>query len=155
MNDEVKRPIGRPSKLTDEMLQKAIDYMVFDFSNVEDLVPSVAGLAIYLGVNKTTLYEFARVNSDLGRDFSNTLASVKEKQEKMLISGGLSGNMNATITKVMLSNHGYSEKQEIDHRTPDGMQLQVSEISDEDLESKLKAMGLGRSLGQLTSKIEQ
>lgn len=117
---ETKNAVGRPSLLTKVMLKKAIDYLVFDFKNVEDVVPSVAGLAIYLGVNKTSLYEFANVDNDLGREFSNTLISVKEKQEKMLISGGLSSGYNATITKLMLTNHGYHDKTETDLKSSDG-----------------------------------
>ena len=115
-----KKPVGRPSKLNQEMVNKANDYLIFDFKNVDDVVPSVAGLAIYLGVNKTTLYEFCDVKNDLGQDFSNTLTSIKEKQEKMLLSGGLVGGYNATITKLMLANHGYSDKQEVDLSSHDG-----------------------------------
>jgi len=38
----------------------------------------------------------------------------------MLISGGLRGEMNSTITKLMLANHGYSDKVEQAHTSPDG-----------------------------------
>lgn len=110
-----KNAVGRKSKLTQEMLDLAIDYLVLKHKEVEDIVPSVAGLAIFLGVNKTTLYEFAKVKNELGEKFSNTLESIKEKQEKMLINGGLSGGYNATITKLMLANHGYHERQEVTH----------------------------------------
>jgi len=36
-----------------------------------------------------------------------------------LLSGGLSGSMNSTITKLVLSKHGYSDKvdQTVDHTT--------------------------------------
>lgn len=125
---EIKTKLGRPSKLTDELLQKAKDYLIFDFENVNDVVPSVAGLAIYLGVNKTSLYEFCSVDSELGRDFSNTLQSIKEKQEKMLISGGLRSTFNATISKLMLSNHGYSDKVEADLSSKDGSMTPPSRV---------------------------
>jgi len=121
MTDKQKNThIGRPSKLTQEMVDKAAAYMVYDYANVEDAVPSVAGLAIYLGVNKSTLYEFTRVDSELGRDFSVTLTAIKEKQEKMLISGGLKSTYNSTIVKLMMANHGYSDKIEQDITSSDG-----------------------------------
>ncbi|WP_415843310.1 terminase small subunit [Xenorhabdus thuongxuanensis] len=37
-----------------------------------------------------------------------------------LINKGLTGDFNSTIAKMMLTKHGYSDKQEIDHRSPDG-----------------------------------
>ncbi|MDF7480882.1 DNA-packaging protein, partial [Proteus mirabilis] len=40
-------------------------------------------------------------------------------QEMKLINSGLAGDFNATITKLMLANHGYSEKQEVDHTSSD------------------------------------
>jgi len=121
MTDKHKNThIGRPSKLTQEMVDGASNYMVYDYANVEDAVPSVAGLAIYLGVNKSTLYEFTRVDSELGRDFSVTLTAIKEKQEKMLISGGLKSTFNSTIVKLMMANHGYSDKIEQDITSSDG-----------------------------------
>ena len=117
---EDKKPVGRPSKLNDELLQKAITYLVQDFEINDAAVPSLAGLALYLKVNKDSLYEFARVDSELGREFSDTLKSIKEKQEFMLINGGLKSTFNSTITKLMLSNHGYSDKVETDHTSSDG-----------------------------------
>jgi len=36
-----------------------------------------------------------------------------------LVNKGLTGDFNATITKLMLANHGYSEKQSIDHQLSD------------------------------------
>ena len=110
-----KNKVGRPSLLTQEMLDKAKLYMLSDYEIVGDAVPSHAGLCCYLGVVKSTIYEFCKVDNDLGREFSNTLEAVKVKQERMLLSGGLKGDYNANITKLMLANHGYSDKQELEH----------------------------------------
>ena len=38
----------------------------------------------------------------------------------MLINGGLMGDFNASIAKVMMTKHGYSDKQEIDNTSSDG-----------------------------------
>lgn len=104
--------MGRPKLLTPEIVEKAKAYLVYDFQNVGDLVTSAVGLAQYLGVTKSTIYLWAQDESELGQDFSDTLRACVEKQEKMLISGGLGGVFNAAITKLMMGNHGYSDKPE-------------------------------------------
>lgn len=110
MSDEIAK-VGRPTKLTDEILQKANDYLIFDFVNVGDVVTSAVGLAQYLGVTKSTIYLWASQKDDLSMQFSDTLKACIEKQENLLISHGLKGTFNPTIAKLMMSNHGYSDKQ--------------------------------------------
>lgn len=110
-----KKKIGRPSELAD-CLVKAKEYLLGGYETFGDVVPSVAGLACYLGKSREAMYEYGRNN----KDFSDTLESIKTMQENKLINKGLTGEFNATITKLMLSNHGYSEKQEIDHQSSDG-----------------------------------
>jgi len=102
--------MARPTKYNEEMLEKAREYIV-THQEVGDEVPSVEGLAFFLNVNRDTLYEWA-IEYD---EFSDTLGTIKNKQARLLISGGLTGAYNAAITKLMLYNHGYSEKQEIEH----------------------------------------
>jgi hypothetical protein len=40
------------------------------------------------------------------------LGKVKNKQERMLLSGGLGNDYNSAITKLMLAKHGYHDKQD-------------------------------------------
>jgi hypothetical protein len=47
--------------------------------------------------------------------------------------------MNANITKLLLSKHGYSDKQEIDHTTNG---KDVGKTTDEELTQKLKDLGI-------------
>jgi hypothetical protein len=101
---------GRKSTLTNEVIEKANAYLIYDFQNVGDIVTSAVGLAQYLGVTKSVVYQWAELDSELGREFKDTLRACVEKQEKMLISGGLGGAYNSTITKLMMANHGYHEK---------------------------------------------
>ena len=110
-----KKKVGRPSELA-ECLIKAKEYLLGDYETFGDVVPSVAGLACYLGKHKSSMYEYAKQN----KEFSDTLEAIKTLQENKLINGGLTSSFNPTITKLMLSNHGYSEKQEIDHQSSDG-----------------------------------
>lgn len=105
---------GRPTKYSDELLAKAEDYIV-NYKDHEDLIPSAAGLACVLGIVKSTLYKWGEEKPE----FSDLLGRLQQKQEKVLLTGGLSGTMNSTITKLVLSKHDYSDKVEsnVDHTT--------------------------------------
>lgn len=48
------------------------------------------------------------------------LDDIISTQEQILLNRGLMGAFNSNITKLMLSKHGYSDKQEIDHQSSDG-----------------------------------
>ena len=106
-------PKGRPTLLTEELVEKARGYL--DTCIME--LPCKEGLAIYLGVAVSSLYLYAKEDSDIGRDFSEVFDRIMAEQGKRLINGGLYGRFNSTITKLMLSKHGYVEKQETDLTT--------------------------------------
>jgi hypothetical protein len=107
-----KRPVGRPTKYTEDTPDKAWHY-VENYQDYGDVVPMVAGLAVALGISKETVYAWAREPEK--RQFSDALEAIEVGQHKALVNGSLSGTYNSTIAKLMLSsNHGYSEKQEID-----------------------------------------
>lgn len=110
-----KKKVGRPSELA-ECLIKAKEYLLGGFKDVEEVVPSIAGLACYLGKARSRVYEYGKSNEE----FKDTLEAIQSLQESLLVNKGLTGDFNATITKLMLANHGYSEKQEIDHQSSDG-----------------------------------
>lgn len=101
---------GRKSLLTEEVIEKARNYLLYDFQNVGDTVTSAVGLAQYLGVVKSTVYYWAAGDGELNQAFSDILVACVEKQEKMLLSGGLTGVYNSNITKLMLGKHGYNER---------------------------------------------
>jgi len=50
------------------------------------------------------------------------------KQERMLANGGILGDYNTAITKLLMSKHGYSDKVETAHTGPDGGPLQIAEV---------------------------
>ncbi|CAQ85207.1 MULTISPECIES: DNA-packaging protein [Photorhabdus] len=108
--------VGCPTKLNDELISRAKEYLYGGYVEHEAVIPSVAGLACYLDIARSTIYEYAKQSNE----FSDTLEGILALQESKLINKGLVGEFNATITKLMLANHGYSDKQEIDHRSPDG-----------------------------------
>ena len=105
---------GRPSLYNQEIITKTEDYLE-NFHKYDDLIPSLAGLACLLGVGKSTMHDW----KGQYQEFSDMLERLMQVQEKFLLRGGLSGDMNSTISKLVLSKHGYSDKvdQTVDHTT--------------------------------------
>ena len=111
----MSREVGRPSLLNEELLEKAKEYLHGGYKEIDNVVPSTAGLCCYLGVGKTAVYEWAKDTPEnklnpLRVQFAETLEGIQLMQESMLISGGLNQSFSGTITKLMLANHGYSDK---------------------------------------------
>ena len=104
-------PAGRPTKYNEQMLKLANAY-IDNHEDYGDPVPIAAGMAVELGVGKRSLYDWAEKHPE----FSHTLSRLQDKQEQMLASGALTNKLNATIAKLMLHNHGYSDKAEIDQK---------------------------------------
>lgn len=73
------------------------------------LLPSVEGLAVKLGAARSTLYKWADEHSE----FSDILELLLSQQAAQLIQNGLVGNYNATITKLMLTKHGYKDRSDL------------------------------------------
>lgn len=144
-----KKKIGRPSELA-ECLIKAKEYLLGDYETFGDVVPSVAGLACYLGKHKSSMYEYSKQN----KEFSDTLEAIKTVQENKLLNGGLTGSFNSTITKLMLANHGYSEKQSIDHQSSDGSMSPkpIKDLSDDELDEELAKYGINKPEISRTAK---
>lgn len=128
---------GRPTKYTAAMQKKADGYLATtgnDFWDYDKTVgeksntyerkvtitlPSIEGLAKYLGVSRSTVYLWAENHTT----FSDTLEDIMAEQKKMIIEHGLNGDYNPTIAKLILSsNHGMTER--TDH-TSDGEALPV------------------------------
>ena len=121
----MSREVGRPSLLDEEKLQKAKDYLLGGYEEIGNIVPSTAGLCCYLGVGKSTVHDWAKDTPEnrlnpLKVEFSDTLDAIQAKQEMLLINGGLSQVFSGTITKLMLANHGYSDKVQTDVTSSDG-----------------------------------
>ena len=132
-------PIGRPTEYSEEILEKAREYLdscqdeterVVDMENEEKgyqkyknklvvNLPSVAGLALYLHVARKTIYNWA----DEHEDFLHILEDILAEQEKRLIENGLSGDYNPQITKLVLGKHGYHDKQDVDQNIKGSISL--------------------------------
>lgn len=100
-------PVGRPTKYTDDVPQKLRDYINGGYLLLGHAIPSVVGFACHVGVHKQTLQDWAKDPEH--EDFSTTFALLGMHQENTLLNGGLKNELNPTITKLALSNHGYSD----------------------------------------------
>lgn len=129
MTDSKNKPKnkgGRPTTYTQEVIDKATEYLThYDMQG--DVVPTVAGLAQYIGRSRETLHTWAKDENK--PEFSDIYKEIMEIQEQKLVNGGLMSDYNPQITKMMLTKHGYSDKQEIDMNA--NVQADIKQISTE------------------------
>lgn len=114
--------MARPTDYNEEILDKAREYL--GALPKDEQIHSIEGLADYIDISRSNIYLWA--SQDDKTEFSDIVEKVREKQAKTLISKGLSGDFNSSITKVILTKHGYVDKQETDITTK-GDKIQVSE----------------------------
>jgi len=112
-----KSNAGRPSDYTPEIVEKAWAYANGGWQEAGDPVPSVAGLACEINLSRETLRLWAK---DEGNEFFGILNKIAQEQERNLVRGGLGGDFNAAITKMMMTKHGYSDKIENEVSGPGG-----------------------------------
>jgi hypothetical protein len=115
----VTRPKGRPTKCTPEVVARAKAYAEdFKIDGNDDVIPSVEALALYLGVARQTVRKWA--DDPENEHFSTIVEDVLAKQSRMLINGALRGDLKEKTSSMLLSKHGYSEKQEVEHSASNG-----------------------------------
>lgn len=122
--------VGRPTKYKEEYIDMVDEYLKLHqdielekiglksdkgYEKIDYILkvnlPTIEGFALYIGVNKTSLYEWEKKEPL----FSNALDKIRVEQQTRLINEGLAGNYNPTIAKLILSsNHGMREKSEQD-----------------------------------------
>jgi len=109
-------PAGRPTSYTQELLDAAhayVDGRYDDDPETGEPVPTVAGLSLYIGVSRDTVYDWIKQDDKV--EFSDIVSRLMAKQEMGLLRGGIFGNFNASITKLALTKHGYTDKQDSTH----------------------------------------
>ena len=111
-----KNPVGRPTKYSEDLQTQADEY-ILSYEELGELVPTLVGLAIHLEVATNTIYNWA---TEANPEFLRVFTRVEQLQHRGLVNGGLSGKFNPAITKMMMTKHGYSDKQELAHTSPDG-----------------------------------
>ena len=114
-------PVGRPTKYNSELQAQATAYLTEWVAY--DVIPSRVGLCCYIGIPKSISYAW----EDKYPEFSDTCKAVEALQEREALNKGISGVFNSQITKLVLANHGYSDRQAVDHTT-NGESMQPTQI---------------------------
>lgn len=117
--------MGRPTKWSEELEAKALEYVKNWQNTGKDVVPSIVGLCSYINVAKSTIYKWADENKG---NFSDIVSQINESQEQFLVGGGLKGDYNASIAKLMLTKHGYHDKVDNNNTSSDGSMTPPSVI---------------------------
>jgi hypothetical protein len=133
---------GRPTEYSKDILKRTETYLESCVDDVEEFhktrgdksdsydrlvivnLPTIEGLSLFLKVARSSIYLWKEQH----KDFSDTLDVLLALQKQKLINGGLSGEYNATIAKLVLaSNHDMRDKVDTD-MTSGGEVLQTVTI---------------------------
>lgn len=125
---EPRQGEGRPTKYNDTILELAQNY-INTYETHGHPFPSVVGFAVISKIAKSTLYKWAQENEE----FSDTLKEINSNQELIAMHGGIKGDFNATITKLVLANYGYTDK--VETQTT----ISFEDLSDEELKLRIQA----------------
>lgn len=91
-------------------IDKALAYVNGGYLKLNQVIPSGAGLARHLGVNRRTLYRWRDDNPG----FDEVLELMNDEQEMQCLNQGLQGKFTPVITKLILAKHGYHDKVDSD-----------------------------------------
>ena len=95
----------------------------------EEAIPSIAGCALYMGVPQRTLRKWMdRSDANSWEPFPKLRDQLLAAQEVTLLTNGLRGTYTPTITKLVLHQHGYSDKMENDLTSSDGSMSKPDKI---------------------------
>lgn len=108
----VKNRVGPPTKWKPEIITKARHYLE-NYQDYGKNIPTVARLSQVLGISKDRIYVWS--NQKDKKELKVILQQLKVIQEAVLLENGLSSEFNPTITKLLLTKHGY-------HDNPQGNQ---------------------------------
>jgi len=130
-------PGGRPTEYNQELVDAAWAY-IDNYAEHGHAVPSLVGLCKVLNRGKSTLYDWAK---DDDKEISDILAAINENQELVAFNKSLTNEYNPTIAKLLLGKHGYSDKQETEHKGVIGL----SDLTDAQLDARLAAIAESQS----------
>jgi len=115
---------GRPSLYSDDMLASAQEYIDSGYEENGELFPSQVGLALYLNIGRQTAIDWSK--DETKPEFSYIFEKVMMKQELDIVKNAITGEYNSTIAKVMLTKHGYSDKQQTELTGANGGPLEAT-----------------------------
>ena len=107
---------GRPTKYDPKFINLGYKYAEGGWEELKHNHPSVIGFARALRVARSTIYKWA----DEYPEFSDTLEHIKSEQEFQVLDKSVVGEYVPVISKLILHNHGYTDKAQTDHISTDG-----------------------------------
>lgn len=96
--------------------EKADAYVNGEWETCGDAIPTVAGLANEIGINERTVHKWAAKHEA----FAVTYDRLMQTQQRVAVNKGLMKVFDSHITRLILMNHGYCEKKDVAHTSPDG-----------------------------------
>lgn len=120
-DDAGKKRFGRPVTYDNEVVRLSWEYLSDDekinYRNYGHAIPSIVGLSRVINRSRATIYDWAK---DKDKCFAEIVKEVSDFQEFSTLNDTLTNKLNAQIGKLVLANHGYSDKQElgVTDRTP-------------------------------------
>ena len=117
-----KHPGGRPSKYSPAILEKTKQYLE-TYKDLGDPVPTIAGLAQELDITRETIHQWKQDKNKA--KFSYMIKQFQSIQERALVAGGLSSKLNPSVTKLMMTKHGYTDNPQ-GNQGPAGITVQVN-----------------------------
>jgi len=103
--------MGRPTDYGPQIVELAKAYLeqFEDSEYTKEVVPTIEGLALFLGTHRDTVYAWGKDHSE----FSDIVELVRTTKSHALQNGALSNKLNASVAKLLLGHEGYREAQDV------------------------------------------
>jgi hypothetical protein len=100
MDNKLTKNVGRPTKYIPEIIHPKINEYLSQCGKEQTQLPSVEGLAIYLNVNRDSVFEWAKRYPQ----FSDYLKRIADLQKEQLMNDGMYGGkeVNASMAIFLL-----------------------------------------------------
>ena len=120
------KPMGRPTNWSLELEAEAYKYLETWQEEHGHAFPSVVGLCEVIKRSRANVYEWAKHED---KNFSDILNRINQLQELVVWNKSMKGEYNSTMSKLLLTKHGYSDKVDATtnntHQGPDGGPIQT------------------------------
>jgi hypothetical protein len=130
------------TSLTPDIIPKCYEY-IYDVKagNAKgEVIPTLAGLALFLGVTRKTLLNWEKQQQDNESygEIMEAFDMLDTNQEVITVNGGLTGVFNPGLVKIIMGKYGYVEVNKVDNTSSDGSMTPVAnarDLSDAELEA--------------------
>ena len=117
-----KHPGGRPTKYTPELIRKTEEYLE-NWKDYGHKIPTMSGLSQVIDVTRERIAIWRQDKNK--QEFSRMISRLMSMQETQLLDNGLDGTFNPSITKLVLSKHGYHDNPQA-NQAATGIQVTVN-----------------------------